>query len=509
MLHFCTHFKKIQPNYILCLSVSILIANVDDGYIKLSQKQEYLMKSNNLILSSSALAMAIAALAPTVTKAAALDNPVNNAAQLGSAFAGAGADTKDVGVISKNPAIASFLTGRFNAAVQGTYFLPKATFYRNESAYTDEDLYPDFFPPIARFKKDAETREKSFIPSLHMTYKATDTFTVGLALTSPFGLTTKYPENWFGRHLAVETDLKTYNINPFVSIKFNDVLSMGIGAVFQYADIKMSKQFDNRGFVTLGREREIDDILIRTDGTDWGYGFNVGLLIKPSQNIDVGIHYRSRIRHKINNELILLNNIAGDAITGIKTLNLIQKIPINTGFVLPESASINYSQTFSDVIRVKATAEWTRWSTLKELKMTTPSPHATAQNNIINKPEPLDWKDTWFLAAGFDWMVDNQLTLKAGYAYDYSPVPFSTRTPRVPENDRQWLTVGADWQVDDQWKISLSYAHIFVKRARIDQRAIDAMPLKPGNLDNTKGKDVIGSFESHVDVIGLQLSYKM
>jgi long-chain fatty acid transport protein len=42
-------------------------------------------------------------------------------------------------------------------------------------------------------------------------------------------------------------------------------------------------------------------------------------------------------------------------------------------------------------------------------------------------------------------------------------VPTSTRTPRIPDNDRYWVSVGATYQVNDWLKANLAYSHVFVE----------------------------------------------
>ncbi len=67
--------------------------------------------------------------------------------------------------------------------------------------------------------------------------------------------------------------------------------------------------------------------------------------------------------------------------------------------------------------------------------------------------------------------------MRAGVAYEKSPVPDATRTPRVPDNDRIWLSVGASYQVADNIRANLAYSHIFVEDGSVNLAATkDGLP---------------------------------
>ena len=58
---------------------------------------------------------------------------------------------------------------------------------------------------------------------------------------------------------------------------------------------------------------------------------------------------------------------------------------------------------------------------------------------------PEDWDDVWFFALGATWKPNAQWTVRAGAAFDQSPIPDSTRSPRIPGEDRTWIALGAKY----------------------------------------------------------------
>ena len=86
-------------------------------------------------------------------------------------------------------------------------------------------------------------------------------------------------------------------------------------------------------------------------------------------------------------------------------------------------------------------------------------------------------------------------------AYDQTPIPDSTRTPRLPSNDRLWLAVGASYQAMENLKVEFAFTHIFVDDATID--------LTTDGVGNTFRGNLSGDFrDGAIDIVGVQVSYK-
>ena len=91
------------------------------------------------------------------------------------------------------------------------------------------------------------------------------------------------------------------------------------------------------------------------------------------------------------------------------------------------------------------------------------------------------------------------LSFRAGVAYDQTPIPDETRTPRIPGADRTWLTVGAGYS-PNAWSFDVAYAHILVDDGTIELANTIPSPTNRG--------DLYGTFENKVDIISVEASYK-
>ena len=106
-----------------------------------------------------------------------------------------------------------------------------------------------------------------------------------------------------------------------------------------------------------------------------------------------------------------------------------------------------------------------------------------------------NWNDTWFVALGTRFPPSKEWLLSLGVAYDESPVPTSTRTPRIPDSDRYWISAGAGWKPIDWLAVNLSYTHIFMPDSKVRLTVADPNNLARGNLS--------ANYESHIDILTL------
>ena len=111
-----------------------------------------------------------------------------------------------------------------------------------------------------------------------------------------------------------------------------------------------------------------------------------------------------------------------------------------------------------------------------------------------------NWEDSWFVAAGLEYEASDALTLRAGTAYDDTPVPDSTRGPRIPDNSRFWLAVGATWHATEALDVKLAYAHLF-----LDDASIDQTPAIAGN--DVRGT-LIGTSSVGANAVGIEFAWR-
>lgn len=373
-----------------------------------------------------------------------------SASAAGTAYAGRGSNAEDASIMSANPAGIAHLdqmevTGGFG------YVLPKGEF-------TGSSTIGGNPVPEATVK---DFPQSAIIPFGYFSMPVSDKFTFGLGMYAPFGAETDYPDDWNGRYLADKTVVKVINLQPTVSYQFNEELSFGLGIIGSYADGELTRSLSPTAKSNM-------------KGDGWAMGWTVGAIWKPVDTTSLGISYRSHIKHTLKGE------------AKVSGANLEEKAKLD--ITLPEMINISLTHQLDDRWTVLAGTSWTRWSRFKELKIVSdqgggPISGLDPTDNQVLTYVPENWKNVWAFALGGSYKYSDKLTLKAGYAYDQSPVQDEYRTARIPDSNRNWLTLGMKYSIADDWTVDAAYGYMFAAKAKIDESAY----LSNGtpNTDNT------------------------
>ena len=392
-----------------------------------------------------------------------------SAAAAGTAYAGRGSNAEDASIMAANPAGIALLKER-QVTVGGGVVVPKGDF--KGTGTTPEG-------PIS--SSNDEFLNTSVIPFGYFSMPVDDQLSFGFGVYAPFGSSTDYDDNWAGRYLADETQVTIVNFQPTVAYKFSDQLSLGLGVFATYGEDELSR------FVNPTSGSEADNVVIK--GDDWAYGWNIGAIWQPQESTSLGISYRSSIKLKLK----------GDA-TGNGNLFLVTsgsasvKEKAKLDITLPENIDFSLTHQIDDRWTVMAGATWTRWSQFDKLVIS--SDEGTGPVSYPRRASPVpgvityvqeNWKDSWAFALGGSYKYSDQLTLKAGYALDQTPVQDAYRTARIPDGDRNWLTLGAKYELGNDWTVDAAYGYMFASKVKIDEGNYNDDGT-PGNTFNLKGE---------------------
>ena len=419
---------------------------------------------------------------------------------LGTAFASTAA-AEDASTVWWNPAGMSYLSGG-NFTLGGHIIKPTAKF-KNQDSRTLLPL-PNGLPMSGGNGGDAGGI--ALLPNLYYTHSLTDRFSLGIGVNAPFGLTTEYDDDWVGRYHALKSALTVININPAVSWKINDSFSVGGGINLQYAKAELGSAVDfstvclarvpaatcaSQGLATPGNVARDGEATVK--GDNWGYGFNLGLMWQIVPSTRIGLAYRSSVSQDLEGDIKYKNVPA--LFTAIPQLNAaFSNTDAKAGVDLPESVSLGLHSQIDESWAVMADLTWTKWSRFEELRVKFDS---GAPDSVTTEK----WDNSYRVAVGGSYKPTSAWTLRAGVAYDKSPVPDEFRTPRIPDQDRTWLSFGANWKVSQNGSLDFGYAHIFVKDASLNLSAADAENNARGTLR--------GEYSNpSVDIVSVQYNHR-
>jgi long-chain fatty acid transport protein len=326
----------------------------------------------------------------------------------------------------------------------------------------------------------SDTASDALVPNAYFTYQFSPNLWLGVAVNSPFGLTTGFPDLWAGRNYGASSSLKTYNTTPSVAWRINDWLSVGAGAQIQFAKTHLKFGFQP----TFGSN-------IFLDGDGWSFGATAGLTITPGPYTSIGLGWRSRLNQDIDGTVRVIPTPPGTSSAFSTTANL------------PDTVSLGIRHRMNERWTLMGTAEWSNWSRIGTLNLSSPSGGpATIAGLPITLP--IQWKDGWFFSGGAEYQWTERLAVRAGVGYEISPVTDQVRIPLLADDDRIWASVGATWQVWKGFSFDLAYTHIWIKDAPINISATSGNPwFRPAvPIAYT------GNADGHVDILSLALVFR-
>ncbi|MGF1612556.1 MAG: OmpP1/FadL family transporter [Gammaproteobacteria bacterium] len=407
---------------------------------------------------------------------------------LGHAFAGSAASADDAATVFFNPAGMTRLSG---TQIQGAGYV-----IVTRANFIDEGSLDGRGQPLQGPAADGGI--STAVWNGYLATPLTDRLSLGFGINTPFGLGTDYPRTWVGRYHAVESGLRTLNLSPVAAFKLHDSLSIGAGIDVQYIDVLLSNAIDlgtffaPTGLTSPGGDDGFQEIKAK----DWGLGYNVGLLFTPTDTTRIGLTFRSGIDFDLRGEAKFQKSAQIDsalAVTGLSSL--LQDTGARAAVSLPDTFSIGAYHRVSARWALLAGISWTRWGDLEDEIL-------IGFDNPAQPPQVLrlDFTDAFRYGVGVNFDANPRLTLRAGVAYDETPIPGpESRSARLPDADRWWVAGGVTYLVTRTMFVDIAYAHLFVRDAEIRSTLPNALPQLQSRL--------IGRFQNGVDIIGAQIGW--
>ena len=296
--------------------------------------------------------------------------------------------------------------------------------------------------PTAKFRTDGNpamgttagtywaTKDKTWVvPNAFITHRINDRVSIGIGTYSPFGLGVEWPADFEGRFTpgVRKAVLATNSINPAVSFKITDRLSVGIAPYAQYFDIELQNNaFFGAPAPPLSPGRNLNvTALAKLTGSSWGWGANSGLLFRITDSITFGAAYMSQVRQKITGGTQDLVRLSDGAL--LKTQDF------STTVTLP--ASVRFGLVWRQAPWVVSMdAWWTEWSSYNTLSAD------FADGSSLAAPK--NWHNTWYWRSGVQYSMNRHLDIRAGFSWEDTPIPRGTLDPLVPSGRRKVYATG-------------------------------------------------------------------
>jgi long-chain fatty acid transport protein len=331
-------------------------------------------------------------------------------------------------------------------------------------------------PAFARLGDSGDIGQGSVVPAGATSYQINDRLWVGIQTGAPFGLVTNPRDTWAGELYGRSNRIFTLAFNPVIGFKVNEWLSVAAGPNIEYFKLTL-----RQGFLSPFNTNLADLPTSSLKGDSWGVGFTAGVLITPWAGTAFGVGYRSSVHHDITGKIGLPPPLA--ALGGPVTANL------NT----PEKVTVGLTQAINPVTRINLGFEWDNWSRLKNVGI------ISAATGGLASTLPLNYKDGYSYAIGAEYDWSPALTVRAGVAYEVSPIDFENRSVRLPDNDRVNLSVGGNYRWSEKLTLTFAYSHLFIEKGRILSG--------PGRDYNVNNVVFAGAATGSADIVSVGFRY--
>lgn len=393
----------------------------------------------------TAIALAVGALS---TQAMASGFALNeqSISGMGTSFAGRSSSADDASTLFGNPAGMSRL--KREEVSFGIAAINAKTDIKNASGApgsNDGDMVPVTAVPMGYYVNPLDEK-----------------WAVGVGIYVPFGLITDYEGGFSGRYHGDYSEVRVITVQPTVSYRFNEKLSVGFGPTINRID----GQLESAVPPMLGTS----DSRVKIKGDDTALGFNVGVLYEFSPNTRAGLTYHSKVDYKLEGDTRITGN---DPVLG--AIGAYGKYDASLDLETPESIDFSLTHELNDQWTIYGGATLTRWSRLEtivvENKGVAPGPASASFGTI---EEEQDWHDTWSYALGAAYKLNKEWTLRTGVALDQSPTNNTHRSPRIPTGDRTAVSFGLAWNPSDDMTVDLAYSYLWEEDTKIRQASYNA-----------------------------------
>lgn len=247
---------------------------------------------------------------------------------------------------------------------------------------------------------------------------------VGVGLYTPFGSRVQYDDNWKGQFMLREINLRTFFIQPTVSISYREKLGFGFGLVMAPGSVSLRKaipaQFSN------GEYGEAS-----LSGSGMGYGFNVGAYWTPSSDIRIGISHRSSVGFK-----------SDEGTAEFSVPKAVEEFFPTTTFAatirLPSTTTLGMMYKLSRRFHLAADINYVGWSSYDTLGFD----FSENTNKLDDQASPREYKNAMIFRLGGHYLFSKRMLIRAGAYLDLTPVQDGYLTPETPDAHKLGLSAG-------------------------------------------------------------------
>lgn len=262
----------------------------------------------------------------------------------------------------------------------------------------------------------------------------------GIGAFPRFAMVSEFERNSKVSTNAFFSKLNGVSVTPTYAHKFDKKWSAAVGAEINYVGLELQKNLQMKMPVptpTGATAIATVDGTTQIEGESYALGWNAAANYTFDDKNEIGVVYRSRIKHSLEADLKGYNT-KPDLMGGGDVFGNAYGV-----VTLPDSWSIGYNHKFDKKTRVELNATHTNWSTYDALNVYFDQSLIGRPGSAESAESPKNWSNGWRYAIGVEHNLSDKYAVMAGFAYDQSSIPFDGGDFLVPTGNRRTYSIGA------------------------------------------------------------------
>ncbi len=405
------------------------------------------MKTYRAVLLAVALILGLSTLA--LANGLNLNSLGSRALSMGGAFVGL---ADDFSTIYWNPAGLSHFKTK-HLGFYATDIIPSGTYLFQQP--TDAGLLTVV---------DAHTKTKHYLSGMLTYYHPiNESLVAGIGIYAPSGLGSTWDGDDFklvtnGISYLLESRVGMITIAPGASYRINETVSVGVTLNINYGMFSIKRW---AGTAEVSGYGELDLGQFEESLNGWGIGATFGALYKPNDQLSFGLTVRTPSKLNLSGTV----NIENIDLLGANFKN---ESEADMSLTMPWwiAGGVAY-RPMTDLV-VTADLQWTQWSKVKELVTEYQDAYwdllmTGSGENVV----PMRWKNALQIRVGAEYMLYQNVALRAGYYYDPTPVPDSTMNVLLPCFTFNGITLGLGYNLNGL-QIDFGFEMLFGNKRQVD-----------------------------------------
>ncbi len=269
---------------------------------------------------------------------------------------------------------------------------------------------------------------------------------LGLGIYTPFGSTIEWEDAWVGRFALTRLQLKAIFFQPTVSFRVTDKIGLGAGFIWTTGSVNLQKDLP-----LIDQDGNFAHAELAGKGN--GFGYNVGLYLKPTKHLVLALTYKSQINMELEN---------GTATFTVPS-SLEDKFPsgiFTSSLPLPQVATLGIGVQPNDKLALALDMNYIGWNAYDTLAFD----YEVNTESLEDTKSARNYVGSVAVRLGAQYKITDKYTARLGLGYAISPVLDGYLTPETPDADRINYTIGVGYTLNKSFDLNASLLYTQVER---------------------------------------------